>query len=410
VLSDTLVPRTHLADSRDHLRLLSSPVAARLGRVFRLVFLVLVYHLTASYVLQSFMQRHAFRGDLPRYGLELVVNGNADRPVAYRVLSPFIVREVSEVLAKVADPSRLLGSSAVTRYAAPNETWTPIKALHFHVAYVLTYLSLIGVLIAARWILAMGGIGRPTLRDIAPPLALLFIPFTYVHGAYIYDAPELLFLLLCTGFAMRGRWTWYYALLPLAILNKESNLFLGASAVALAAPSLASRDVLRPLIKHGALHAIIGFPIVLLVRSAVAGNPGSGAEFWFPSNVHFWLDPRSYFRFESGPAPLIPVPAGANVIVMTLAVSGIFAYWSRKPAWLKRLLLGSALVQLPLMLLFCFHDELRNLSLLFPAFFLAACHTYAYVNDTTNQIGTGTEIDRHAGNMSYYRPEAAPLV
>jgi len=52
-----------------------------------------------------------------------------------------------------------------------------------------------------------------------------------------------------------------------------------------------------------------------------------------------------------------------------------FAYWSEKPQWLRFATGIGFAILLPLVVLFCYQDEYRNFSLLFPILFLNGVHT-----------------------------------
>jgi hypothetical protein len=69
-----------------------------------------------------------------------------------------------------------------------------------------------------------------------------------------------------------------------------------------------------------------------------------------------------------------------------------FAYWSEKPQWLRlATTIGFAIV-LPLVILFCFKDEYRNFSLLFPILFLNSVHTmHSYFSKSEVAVERATE-------------------
>ena len=53
----------------------------------------------------------------------------------------------------------------------------------------------------------------------------------------------------------------------------------------------------------------------------------------------------------------------------------IFGYWRNKPLAIRLLLILAGLINLPLCVFFCYKDEYRNLSLMFPFLYLSAVHT-----------------------------------
>ena len=369
--------------------------------IFRLLLIAMVYVIVTSYVLDRFMSFYAFLGDSPRAGLNAMVDGTAARPFVYRVLVPTIVRVGSGVVEKaVPEPlvGRLAGDDAVKRYTRLDdqgraaEQWTTRKVIRFHFAYVVVFASLVLALLAGRYLLTVAHIGSGWFRDFAPAIALLFLPPTMSQGAYMYDAPELAFLLGLTALAIAGRWPAYYLILPFAILNKESNILLVGTAVALAASSAGWSP--RRAASHVGMHALIGLPILIAVRQAFAGNPGSPVEDHIRDNFVFWTNPRSYLDLTQTAAALIPMPGSANILMIALAAIAVFAGWQSKPAWLRRLTLMMLTLNLPLLLLFSYRDEFRNLSLSFPALFLCAAWVATHL-DGWRQPFAPTANGRH---------------
>ena len=92
-------------------------------------------------------------------------------------------------------------------------------------------------------------------------------------------------------------------------------------------------------------------------------------------NVLFFLSPEWYAKFFSPYAPLIPLPRGINLISLALLAFVVLWRWPQKPLEVRRLFLLTSAVSLPLYLLFGFLDEIRALSLVFPAIYLLGCHT-----------------------------------
>lgn len=348
--------------------------ASLMRSLYRGLLLLLFYQLVSSFAFEEHMERWAFLGDGEKAGLEHLIDRTGYRPLVYRVASPFIVGVVSDVALKRLPPGVqdfLVSRSPALEYRWSDESWNERKAVRFHVAYLYTFLAYFAVILAGRYLLISARIGSRLFQDIAPAVALCFIPLTQHYGAYIYDMPELMLLLLATAFALQGRWWLYYPVFVLAVLNKESNVVLG---VTVGAVWLFTYSPSR-LAAHAAAHAALGLALLIAVRGAFAESPGVAAVWAFPSNIQFWTSVGAYTELISGPAALIPVPNGANMINIGLALFGMFAYWKVKPSWLRRLVIFMAGVNAVLQLLWAMADELRNLSLMFPALFLATCFT-----------------------------------
>jgi hypothetical protein len=356
----------------------------RLARAFRWSLLVLIYVIVSAVVLNAFMTRWGFRGDAANHGFVQMLEHDAHRPFSYRVLSPAIVNAGAALV-----PARLrtrwqpwlLEQSPLLRYRAPYESWNPDKALKWHVAYAYLFACLLAVLFAARALARASIPASKLFSDYAPALALLLLPLTFLRGGYFYDFPELVFLFACTLFAAQGRFTAFAILYPLAILNKESNILLLISLLAFAASRLPRRTL---LMLAGSQFAI-GVVLVAIVRFAFRDAGGGTTQPWFPLNVLFFLSPEWYAKFFSPYAPLIPLPRGINLISLALLAFVVLWRWPQKPIELRRLLLLTGAVTLPLYVLFGFLDEIRALSLVFPAIYLLGCHS---VDDLYRRGGT----------------------
>ncbi|MBW2400542.1 MAG: hypothetical protein JRG80_14870 [Deltaproteobacteria bacterium] len=344
----------------------------RLARAFRWSLLALIYVIVSAVVLNAFMTRWGFRGDASNHGFVQMLEHEAHRPFSYRVLSPAIVNAGAALVPgqlRARWQPWLLEKSPLLRYRAPYESWNPDKALKWHVAYGYLFACLLAALFAARALTRTSISASPLFADYAPALALLLLPLTFLRGGYFYDFPELAFLFGCTLFAAKGRWTAFAILYPLAILNKESNILLVVTFLAFAA----SRLPRRRLLIHAGSQFAVGVLLVATVRFVFRDAGGGAAQPWFPLNVLFFLSPEWYAKFFTPFAPLIPIPRGINVFSLALLAFMVAWRWPAKPTPLRRLLLANAAITLPLYLLFGFLDEIRALSLLFPALFLHGC-------------------------------------
>jgi hypothetical protein len=111
------------------------------------------------------------------------------------------------------------------------------------------------------------------------------------------------------------------------------------------------------------------------IRAYLEDHPGSSTEWHFFTNLQFWLSWRPWVNITSPHFPLIMMPKPSNLIFLLPILATIFGYWSEKPAVFKALLVVSGAIALPLFILFCYRDEFRNLSLMFPFLYLASVHS-----------------------------------
>lgn len=350
--------------------------SGRLAAAFRWTLLSLVYVIVAAVVLDAFMGKWGFRGDAPNHGFVPMLEHTAERPFVYRVLSPAVVNTAADLVPATALRAWmpwLMRETPLLRYRAPFESWSPEKALKWHVAYAYLFACLLAALFAARGLTRASVPATPLFADYAPAVALLLLPLTFLRGGYFYDFPELMFLFACSLCAATGRTLPYYALFVLAILNKESNALI----VTIFTAFTASRLPRRQWLTHAACQLAIGAALVIALRFVFRDAGGGATQPWFPLNVLFFLSPEWYAKFFAPYAPLIPVPRGINLISLALVAFAVLWHWPARPPELRRLFLLSAGVTFPLYLLFGFLDEIRALSLVFPAIYLLACHTLA---------------------------------
>jgi hypothetical protein len=348
---------------------------SHVATLFRYTLMTLIYAAVASVSLVAFMSKWGFNGESPSKGFTALIEHSAQRPFVYRVLSPEIIKYVSK---QVTDPVTrgdeewFLDETPLRRYTRKFERWNLEKSVAWHVTYLYLFGCLFAAIFAARFLAAsVYPRANPLFLDYAPAVAGLLLPLTFVRGGYLYDFPELMFLFLCVLALARGRWLAFYPLFVLACFNKESNVLLVAYFVAVAAPRMPRRRWMT----HAGVQLAIGGAIVVGLRLAFRDNSGDPAWFLLPLNVLYLITPKTYFGFFETYAPLIPFPVGFSLISLFLVGVAALWRWSDKPLEVRRMLLLSSAVLAPLYLAFGFLDEIRALSILFPALFLAGFHS-----------------------------------
>lgn len=333
-----------------------------------------LYVAVSLLVLTVFMTAWSFRGASPKFGFEAMLNRQAHRPFVHRILMPTLVKATA---ATVPDDTLkphqpwLLSNSPLKRYYRQGEVHTARTAFAYHLTCVYLFLALMGILMVTRRLTLL--VYRPSrvAADIAPAVALFFLPWTFLRGGYMYDFPELLLMGLCLLTLWQRQWLAYYLCFALAMLNKESSLLF-----VLFLPTLwYGRMDNRQLLRHTLLQLIIGTAILVTIRAVFAGNPGHNIEFHWRTNLAYWTSWQSWFSFHDTYRLGVPLPRGANVITIAIVLFLASYRWHEKPPLLRRLFLCTLAVTLPLFLTSCFKDELRNFSLVFPAFYLLSFHT-----------------------------------
>jgi hypothetical protein len=124
---------------------------------------------------------------------------------------------------------------------------------------------------------------------------------------------------------------------------------------------------------------VFGAAAALGVRSVLDLSRGAPVILHLSQNFWFWLHPSSYLQFTDMLAPGIPFPKPANVLFLVPLVAMVTVGWKVMTALERRLLLVSALVNLPLALLFGAPAEFRNLSLMFVPILIACVRFFSNV-------------------------------
>jgi hypothetical protein len=332
--------------------------------------LLLVYTTVAAQALTTYAFDWAFKGDSPALGLEPMLNGQAMRPFVDRRLSTDVVRAISRAADRALRPQTiawLQDGSPVRRFARPDETWDRQKALDFHAAYAFVFLCYLATLWLARaWSRRLWS-DASLFADFAPPIALVL--WLYARPSEFYDASEIM-LLFASAICITERRLWLH--LPvflLAVYGKEADLLLAPIAL------IALRDEIprSRWLTAGAAHVVGGAAIALAVRAAYAHNSGTSIQSHLADNVMFWTNWHAWVQVRDVFAPLIRTPSGGNVLLIATAVGLIAAGWPSSPPIVRRMLVTSLAICLPLLLLFVARDELRDLSIAFPSLYAVSC-------------------------------------
>lgn len=347
----------------------------------REVFLLLLYMATAAMTLNVFMQTRSFEEGSQEFGLSVMLDGSADRPYVYRQLLPIIANSIVKLipekdredfvhyhLDKYQLKQQYFGR-AKYKTNTPDE-WTPTYAIAFHIIYALNFISLLGITYTLRFLAHHFHKNKPYLTTTAPVIFLLGLPTSFLHGNFFYDFIELFFLsTLLLALIKENLFSWIF-LLPLAVLNKESNILIPILYLPLVfhqARNLLSRSIL-------ALSTALSATIYFYIKTHFSENAGGVAIWQLWDNIKFWATPKNYFLWQDIYIPMIPFPRGGNVLLLGLIASLMSISWKHAPKQIKQLLITAFLINTPLWLLFCHNDEMRNLSFTFIPMFLMATH------------------------------------
>jgi hypothetical protein len=333
-------------------------------------------------VLNIFMQTRSLEEGSKSFGLAAMLDGSAERPYVYRHLVPMIASNAAELIPaedrdafvkyhfdKYHLKQQYFGKA---KYANQTiEPWTPSYAIKYHFVYLMMFLSLVGLAYLLRF---LGGAliqGTQLFVLTMPILFLLLLPMSFIHGDFFYDFPELFFLCGLLLAAAKSHYKWWVILLPLATLNKESNVLVPLLYLPMVVSNANSWRKKTSII----FSVVVSLAAYCYVKFIFSGNPGGTAVWQLGNNVEFWLTPGNYFLWHDFYAPMIQFPRGINILYIALLASLIGYGWKESPQEIRKLLIMALLINIPLWLVFCHYDEMRNLSFIFLPLYLFAAQS-----------------------------------
>ncbi len=380
--------------------LMKAKLQPKIVLVTKEAIILLLYMAVSAMVLDTFMQTRSLEEGSPAFGLEKMLEGTAQRPFVYRQLVPVTVNSLVSLIPEEQHEAFVeyhldryhLKQMYFERAKYPNinkgrEQWTPTYSLKFHLVYLFMFASLLACIYCMRWLQNAVFARNDSFYALTPILFMTLLPLSFVTGNFYYDFPELFFLSILLLTAVKGWYGAWIILLPLAVFNKESNLLVPLLYISVIVGSLGTWRNRIYLGLSIALSAII----YIYIKMLYVDNPGGTVIFRLSQNVDFWLNPKNYFLWQDFFAPLIPFPRGMNIIWIALIISTILVAWRKKPIVIKWLFVTSLVVNVPLFILFCHADEMRNLSFVFIPLFLLVSHSLQYLFLSNEKIAVSEE-------------------
>lgn len=312
----------------------------------------------------------------PRNSLQLFLAGQAERPFAYRVLAPALVRAVDAALpAPVQDflADRIAPSLRV-RYVEPlralyerlapgitaraDADWAKAPYRRSYVLMVmLTWASFTAALLLIRR--AAGLLGASAFRAHAVMLLYAVItPTLFLNGGYFYDFTEQLGVAALICCVLQARWPLALGVLLLMQANKETALLMVIFMVPYAWCAIQWR-----MLAPAALALLLCGLMLLWVRWMFSALPGQPTEWHLEDNLLFWARELSWRASEDFYQTGVALP---RMTFLYFALAALAVGWWRQagPTVLAASL--SFLVLAVLLVCMGFQDEFRNLSLALP--------------------------------------------
>jgi len=310
-------------------------------------------------------------------------DGTAERPFVYRQLVPRMAVALSRLVS--AERKEHIVHAGWMKHFAPQAIYARAEHLDdversfvYQLMYFISFSGLfLALLVMYRWCRDLG-CGMST-SILVPVIFAVFYPVFLTRGGYWYDSVEVLLLMSAAWLAARGQWIGLLAVSVIAPLNKEAFVFFVPTLFPLLRVRLGTKESLLVTAASG----LIAGCVHLFVRQAFADNPGQGLEFHLWENLAFYTSPLSYFGQEAN----YGIPMLRGVAAPHLAVLGLLVAtaWRYVPPPLRQHALAALAVNLPLFLMFCWRDELRNLSLLYPTLVTLMALTLARAGGERNR-------------------------
>jgi len=354
--------------------------AIELSAAREIVFLLL-YMAASAMTLNIFMQTRSLGEGNNAYGLAAMLEGTAKRPYVYRQLLPTLANGIANLIPEKDQEAfveyhfdkyhlkqqyfeKAKYKNLTKQYS---EYWTASYAIKFHSIYIINFLSLILLAYLLRFLAEEVIHNQIYLTSTAPIMFLLMLPLSFVRANFLYDFTELFFLSALLLSAIKGNYYLWILLLPLAVFNKESNILVPI----LYSPVIFYSGVAKRKSIVLALAVVLSLITYFCLKEIFFSNPGEDVVWQLRENIDYWSNLRNYLLWHDIYAPLIPFPRGLNVFFTLTLLILISVSWRHMTKQIKGLLAVSFVVSIPLWLLFCARDEMRNLSFIFLPLFLA---------------------------------------
>lgn len=343
-------------------------------------------------MLNTFLMNWSFLDGTNWNSLKVVLDGTAHQPVVYRRLMPEMVKlmraalppAAKKVLSDTVAPQfyQFYTRPLIAHYEKLYPAMTKQASLdwedpEYRVAYVLMYYLCWVCLFSSLYVLrliasCLGNVTNDTtaaVKECAPVLAVLCLPFSFLNGGYFYDFAEFLLLSLALYASLTGNLGILVISLTMAVINKETAWVFAI--------------FLAPILhqKWGTKKAALSLTLIVsylllitqTIQSRYSSNPGSAHGLALFDNIQFWTAPANWWAVGDhiGRGFFFP-----RLTLLLILASGLIYGLRAAPKHISLAAVASLLGASLLLLLIGFRDELRNLSLAFPLFYAFVVSAY----------------------------------
>lgn len=330
--------------------------------------LAVLYFLTAAATYNGFYRKYGLRDGETRFSVDLMLDGTASRPFAYRQLLPATANLIAAHLPEHIT-ERLEETFTTRSEFYGNETRFGLRlgvadqkiyAVRYYIIYTTAFMMYFAALFFMREFCMFAGASQLSSTG-APVVFSLLLPTLLSIGGYFYDFSEIFFFFLSLCLA-RSQHRW--ALIPVAAIgtfNKEPYLVFLLSLAPLVIRSRTDRRGMAFMAAAAGASALV----YLALKLRFEGNPGGNMENHLLQNLRFYPNPLSLFQGQI--AYGLPMFAGYSIVTAIIVIIVFRRGWSRMDRAVRQSVLLAASLNVPLVLAFSYPGEIRNLSMIFPA-------------------------------------------
>ena len=336
----------------------------KLSQIQKYVLLIFIYFVVASASFQGYFSRWGFYNG-SAWSIDGIFDQTAFKPMVNRQLIPEIAKAIDQkappiVKQKVSEQFLL----HIDRVYKMKKSLNSIYTFRYFIVYVISFFCLMISMFLLRKLCI--NITKDSASSTLAPICLaLSFPLFQNRGGYFYDYSELMFFALVMLLAYHKKLLWIILLLPIATLNKESFPLFVITLIPII-KNLVSRKRLVIFIFFSTLISII---VDVFISNHYKGSQSIYPMFYrFLENLKFYPNPFNYLFLEYHPFYSVIAPAGLSIFFIFIVYTIVSKSWSSLSTPIKQHTLIALLITIPLMILFCNKDELRNLSLLYVSF------------------------------------------
>ena len=332
------------------------------GAIKKIMLFFIFYTVAAAsfnglFGIAAFMDKHD-----PRRSFQVMYEDSAYKPFIYRQLMIKTVKEIRTLMPEETQKNLIQDFKRcdiiLTKYK--QSTIEDAYAIEYHLLYFLCF----GLIILSMFLIreiVIEVVGSNVLGILTACAFTIIFPMIEWLWVY-YDCGELFFFLLATLLAIKGYWLGIILIAPIAEYNKESFLFFVLTLFPILAEKIAPKKAAVAVL----ISAFLSGAVYFYVSSIYSGNLGGNTEWHFYEHLKEFLDLHTYctvypfYGVYWGIGFFIP-----NTLMLALLIK---CTWKKLSAAWQNHIKIAALINIPLFILFCQPNELRNFSLLYVGF------------------------------------------